>query len=232
MKLGTEFWWLFHAKTKGLHSVQVAMKGHHSFVKAVFLDHTCALSHTIHCLSVLDKEKILLFLLKNLVAGLQDDHPKSIPVHFRSSIVPLQLDLYVLAEYGEHDSVWFAMLGLSDTAVSTLPTQIACCGGGRLPLWEDTQEALCTDYLQRNLLPVPTCQHGSELLYKWFSSPWSSCSCMSHSWWHPIAAWRIQAWTTLTLPLPSYTLKTKNLQPFQATKFGGNSYESRNIQVT
>ena len=76
---------MLNAKIKCLHYVQLAMESHHSFIKEVFCDHTCALSHTIHCLSVLDKEKILPFLLKNLVAGLQDDHPKSTPVHFRSS---------------------------------------------------------------------------------------------------------------------------------------------------
>lgn len=155
---------MFNAKIKCLHSVQLAMESHHSFIKEVFLNHTCVLSHTIHCLSILDKEKILPFLLKNLVAGLQDDHAKSTPVHFRPSVVPLPLDLHVLAEYGGGDSVWFPMLGLSSTAVSTLPAQIACSGGGWLPHWEDTQENPCADYLQRNQLWVTTCQHGSELL--------------------------------------------------------------------
>lgn len=41
-----------------------------------------------HCISVLENDKILLFLLKNMVASLQDDHQKSIPLKLTLYLVP------------------------------------------------------------------------------------------------------------------------------------------------
>lgn len=184
------------------------MKSHHSFGKEVLSEHISALSDTTHCLCVPDNEKTLLFLLKNVVASLQDDHPKSTPLVFRPCRVPLHIECELACVTCRTWRAWWHVIskaGPRGTA-STLTSQIACLGGGWLhlgrTLTKPCGQSICKETNSQRQLARMEVSHITSGFYS-PSQAVVECHIAGDVLLQPQE--RIQAGTTLTLLLPHYT---------------------------